>query len=68
MQNVGYILNSIIVANPVFFQNYGHAIENDSILYFVEVIDDYTIRIKDTQLKLTSEIINQLQQHFNIVD
>lgn len=68
IQNVGYILNSIVVANPVFFKNYSHVIKEDSILYFIDVVDDFTIRVKNTQLKLTPEIINQLQAHFNIID
>lgn len=66
--NVGFILNSIVVANPVFFKNFHHVTEGDSILYFIEVINDHTIRLRERELKLLPEIVIQLNEHFEIVD
>ena len=69
MKNVGFILNETIKRHPTFFTNFHHVTNNKSILYFIEIIDEYTIRLKSNiQLNLLPEIINDLKSNFTVID
>lgn len=67
--NIGEILNSIIVDNPKFFKNFTNETEDNSIMSFIEIVDEYKhiIRLKETEIKLPEGIINQLKKHFQIL-
>jgi len=69
-QNIGTILNSIVVDNPGFFREFTHETPRDSIMHFIEFINenDHIIKLKETEIKLPAGIINQLRAHFTIID
>ena len=67
-ENIGFVLNSIIVANPAFFRNIHHVTEDQSIMYFIEVVDNNTIRLREREARLLPEIIEQLREYFEIID
>jgi hypothetical protein len=67
-RSAGNILNATIARHPTFFINFNHVIGDNSILYFLDIIDENTIRIKtNTTITLLPEIIDDLKSNFTII-